>query len=391
MLAEEEERITADDEGGQLTATDISHEATKGLKKRLGVMLKPTVDQKFDYGNDRLYHDAGFDVPTPPIYGDFLASHSRPIAGVSLNANKIFEAAREDVANHGGKGHHFRGNVMDLVPGVGPQEASHAWLLLQPHTSELGVIDPALAAATLDHKGGEIPNRDYFKYERQLAAGRDAAGYNHVPLGQFSHGLYDNVNFGHGVHRDYQPLKPVDPMPHDQVDWSQYSEPSGTWDNPYWWQSTEEARNQIGRAYDEAIGTTHPQDEIPYRTARTAEAPNIEDFAEVWRKYVPVWPQEAAHLASRAKLYGLTRKEAETFIDDHKDDFRFDRVRKEFKQKFFESFGKTGAVSAYIPWFIHEGEQYEGQPGQSMMEHARNSLGLSTEEIWARIESAGLS
>lgn len=311
MLAEEEERVTGEDPDGQLSTVEISDQVAQAMKKRLSTMLKSNIDQKFDFGNQRLYHEA--DAQTPPIYGEYLASHVRPIAGASLNADHILRAAREDVENHGGKGHHFRSSLMDRIPGIGPREASYAWLLLQPHTSQLGVIDPILAEQALDHKTG-VGDRDYFKLERQLAAGKDAAGYNHVPLGQFGWGLWDNINYGHGTHRDHSPLSPVNPTPHDQVDWmSQPDIPSGSWDNPYWWNSTQQVRDEVGKAWDSAVAVKHPRDSIPFRTASAQQA----------------------------------------------------------------------------PWFIHEGEKWEGQPGQSVMEHARNSLNLPTEEIWKLIEEAG--
>lgn len=311
MMAEEEERITSEDAESKLTTAQIAAETAQALKKRLAVMLKGKVDQKFDFGRNRLFHEAA----EPVIYGDHLVSHLRPVAGVSHYADALLKAAREDVAQHGGKGHHFRASAMHLIPGVGPRELSYAWMLLQPHTSELAVIDPTLAQNALDHKGSDIPNRDYFKLERQLAAGRDAAGYSHVPLGQFGWGLHDNIAYGHAVHRDHLPLRPVDPAPYEQIDWDRLPGPSATgWSNPYWWASTQPARDQVGRHYDEAIGVNNPRDEIPYKSA--AEE-------------------------------GLR-----------------------------------------TPYFIYQGVPYEGQPGHSVMQHARDTLGLSTEEIWKLIEEA---
>lgn len=387
MLSEEEERVASEDPDGQLSTVEIADQAAQGLKKRLQGVLKPNVDQKFDFGTERLFHEA--DITQPPIYGEYLASHLRPISGVSLNADHLLGAAREDVLHHGGKGHHFRSNVMDLVPGVGPKEASYAWMLLQPHTSELAVIDPILADQALDHKGS-VPLRDYFKLERQLSAGRDAAGYNHVPLGQFSWGLWDNLNYGHGVHRDHSSLRPVNPVPADQVDWMNTPDiPSGSWENPYWWKSTQEARDQVGKAWDASVATQHPADEIPYKMAKVAG--NVDTFLKVWRKYTPVWPQYAVKLASRAKLFGLTRDEAKQFIEDHEDDFKFGRVREEFEEKFLAAWGHTSAEEPVlrVPWFLHEGEEYEGQPGQSAMQHIRNSLGINTEDVWNLIEEVG--
>ncbi len=316
MIAEEEERITAEDPTHQLSTMQVSEAVNKALKKRLTVAIKPRIDQKFDFGKERLFHEA-FNAPDPGSYGDFMHSHLKPVAGVSLNADHILRAARDDVTHHGGKGHHFRSQVMNLVPGIGPRETSHAWLLLQPHTSDLGIIDPSIAEA-LGHPPEEVGNRDYFKLERQLAAGRDAAGYTHVPLGQFGWGLWDYKGYGHGQHRDQRPFRAIDPTPYDQIDWnSQLGPPSDKWDDPYWWKSTEDARNEAGKQWDRAVAVNHPQDAVPFRMAKTA--------------------------------------------------------------------------AVRTPWIIHHetGETIDGDPSQSLMQHAKGALGLTTEQIWALDPEAG--
>lgn len=341
MIAEEEERVTADDAGGQLTPMEISQAVHKSMKKRLAVLTKPRVDQKVDFGKDRLFHQ-GFNAPDPGVYGDFLHSHIRPIAGVGLNVDGLTRAAREDVAEHGGKGHHFRAKASDLIPGVGPREISHAWYKLQPHTSQLAIIGPSVAE-TLGHKRDqEVSPRDYFKLERQMAAGRDAAGYSHVPMGQFSAGMYDNMNYGPGVHRDLSPYKALNPTPYDQVDWTQYPNlATQDWADPYWWKSTEPNRDQVGKDWDQMVAVNHPAQEIPYRTAA---APGGD--------YQPVGPD-------------LTNGQY--------------------------TLPPTAQGVLPSPYVIHPttGEEIEGDPGMSLMQHVRNSLGLSTEEAWALDPEAG--
>lgn len=314
MIAEEEAQVTSEDPSGQLLPMQITDAVNKALKRRLSVLTKPSVDQKFDFGKERLFHKS-FNAPDPGVYGDFLNSHIRPIAGVGSHIDDITRTAREDVANHGGKGHHFRAKVSDLIPGVGPREISHAWYRLQPHTSQLAVIGPSVAE-TLGHpKDKEVSPRDYFKLERQMAAGRDAAGYGHTPLGQFSSAMFDNANYGHGVHRDLSPFAVLNPTPYDQVDWTKYPNLSTQdWDNPYWWQSSEPNRDQVGKDWDQIVATQYPAQSIPYRTA--AEAPYMGEPTPI-----------------------ITHPET--------------------------------------------GEQIEGDPGISAMQHAKNTLGLSTEEIWA--------
>lgn len=318
MIAEEEAQVTSEDVGGKLLPMQITEAVNKALKRRFSVLTKPSVDQKFDFGKERLFHKS-FNAPDPGVYGDFLNSHIRPIAGVGLHIDDIARAAREDVANHGGKGHHFRAKVSDLIPGVGPREISHAWYRLQPHTSQLAVIGPSVAE-TLGHpKDKEVSPRDYFKLERQMAAGRDAAGYGHTPLGQFSSAMFDYTNYGHGFHRDLSPFAVLNPTPYDQVDWTQYPNLSTQdWTDPYWWQSSEPNRDQVGKDWDQIIATQYPAQSIPYRVSN-----------------IPKWTMP--NLVVR-------------------------------------------------PFITHPqtGEQIEGEPEQSIMEHVKNALGLSTEDIWAQ-------
>jgi hypothetical protein len=335
MIAEEEERVTGDDPASELMPMQINDLVNKAIKKRLAVATKSNIDQKFDFGRDRLYHKAF--APDPGIYGDFLHSHVRPIAGVGLHADKILRAAREDVANHGGKGHYFRGKVSDLVPGVGPNEISHAWMLLQPHTSQLGVISPSVAEALGHDRDEEVSPRDYYKLERQLAAGRDAAGYTHVPLGQFSWGLHDRMNYGHGVHRDLSPFAAANPTPYDQFDWNGYpNRPTQEWDDPYWWKSTEPVRDEVGKQWDQMVATQHPAHEIPYRYAAMTPSRDVE-----MTKYpnTPQWELPNTPLA-------------------------------------------RGVLPIPVVTHPQSGEVIEGDPNKSLMQHAKDSLGMTTEEVW---------
>lgn len=333
MIAEEEAQVTADDPTGKLLPMQITDAVNKGLKRRLAVLTKPNIDQKFDFGKERLFHK-GFNAPDPGVYGDFLNSHIRPIAGVGLHIDDLTRAAREDVANHGGKGHHFRSKAVDLVPGVGPRQVSHAWYRLQPHTSELGVIGPSVSEQLGYDPEKEIPNRDYFKLERQLAAGRDAAGYGHIPLGSFSQGMHDNINYGHGVHRDLSPFKVINPTPYDQVDWTQYPNLStSNFGKPYWWDSTKPNREQVGKDWDQIVATQHPADSIPFRTSKVAD-------------YIPPQPTSQWQLPDTQNAKGVV-----------------------------------------IPVVAHPqtGEEIEGEPGLSLMQHIKHTLGLgSAEEVWAQ-------
>lgn len=449
MIAEEEAQVTADDPGGQLLPMQISDATNKAIKRRLDVLTKPNVDQKFDFGKERLFHKS-FNAPDPGVYGDFLYSHIRPIAGVGLHIDDFARAAREDVANHGGKGHHFRAKVSDLIPGVGPKEISHAWYRLQPHTSQLAIIGPSVAEALGYKRDKEVSPRDYFKLERQLAAGRDAAGYSHVPLGQFSNGMFDNFNYGHGVHRDPSPFAVLNPTPYDQVDWTQYPNLSTEkWKDPYWWKSTEPNRDEVGKDWDQIVATQHPAQEIPFRTASSVKPyyhvamPEAEESiqqhgldntlftGDLWSN-VDDW-DDGAYLwdsLDKAQEYaqglhpegkpmhiyevdptGLEISPDTTGVDPVEGAWyaphvppenlrRIARIDSVPGQYFTQPADLTngqwelpqsakGVIAT--PFFVHpeSGELVDGEPGQSIMQHTRNALGLSTEQVWAMDPEVG--
>jgi len=256
MLAEEEQRIENHDDKNILTAQEIEREAAKAMQKRLSVATKPRIDEKHDFGKQQLFAaaDGG--------YGSYLAHHLRPVAATSHHGDKLLAAAHEDMAN-GGTGHLFRSRVLDTkIPGVGPKEASYAWMLLAPRTSQLAVVSDQLGQA-LGYKPEDLNDRDYFKHERELAAGRDASGYGHIPLGQFGWGLHDQVTHGPGFHRDHTPLRVLDPNPVEHYNWDTEPPVSGKWNEPYWWKSTQEARDQVARDWDHRVAPKTPSHEIP--------------------------------------------------------------------------------------------------------------------------------
>jgi hypothetical protein len=109
----------------------------------------------------------------------------------------------------------------------------------------------------------EMNNRDYFKFERELAAGRDASGYNHVPLGQFQWGMWDYKRTGPGTHQDHSAMKVLDPKPHDHVDWAQKRPVAQDWDMPAWWQATQPARDQVGQQWDQDVATQFSRQVVP--------------------------------------------------------------------------------------------------------------------------------
>jgi hypothetical protein len=263
--------------------------------------------------------------PAPERYAGFMGAHLKAIAQVSQHVDEILKAALEDVHEHDGAGHHFRAAVMQIgIGGVGQKVASFAWLLLQPMTSQLATIDTHIMDM-LGHKyEKDMTTRDYGKFERELAAGRDAAGYGHMPLGAFQWSIWDNRRTGEGSHQDHSAFRVEDPLPFDQVKWEPPVNPNGhdhlDQEIPDWWQATLPIREQVGQEWDERQGKDTPKTRIPFQRV------NQEVFAKI-------------------------------------------------------------SARVLTPWFLHPatGEQMAGQPGSTLMTHAVNTLHLTTPEIWAMV------
>jgi hypothetical protein len=217
------------------------------------------------------------------------------------------------------------------ISGVGPKVCSFAWLLLQPMTSQLATIDTHIMDVLGYNFEKDMSNRDYFKFERELAAGRDAAGYGHVPLGTFQWGVWDLKRTGAGTHQDHSAMRVLDPIPHDQIDWKKKEQPIGAqgaqewkanWltNAPEWWQNTAPARQQVADDWDNTIAATNPKAKIP------------------------------------------------------------------FNQTPMEAFAKT-ASGALVPWLKHPqtGATIQGAPGLTLMQHARSVLGGDPWDIWSQL------
>jgi hypothetical protein len=168
-------------------------------------------------------------------------------------------------------------------------------------------------------------------FERELAAGRDAAGYGHVPLGQFQWGMWDLKRSGQGTHSDHSALKVLNPTPHDAVDWAaKMSMPRGeSWQKiaPDWWRNTQPFRDAVADDWDKNIAPYTPQNQIPYG----ASDPTYQ-------------------YTSSTKL----------------------------------------AESLRSPWFTHPetGLHTIGTPGHTIMQHATRSLGLNTPEVWDALKDS---
>lgn len=298
---------------------------------------------------DWLDEDAGSKPADRTKYGAFMGGHLKAVAKISQSTDQLLQAALEDVHEHDGTGHHFRAAVLQLnLPGVGPKVCSFAWLLLQPMTSELATIDTHIMDV-LGHNEKEMNNRDYFGMERELKAGRDAAGYSQVPLGQFQWGMWDYKRTGPGSHQDHSPMAVLDPAPHTDIDWAAKEQPinaeqAQAWKEnwrqnpPEWWAATQPARQQA------------------------------------WDDY----QQNEAKSVGKAKVpYG-------SLPDDYDTDVYTSSLKRSD-----EAFT---AELPLTPWYMHPqtGQKVVGQPDQSIMAHARQTMGLDVPGIWALLGDAGV-
>lgn len=346
---EEQNRILAEDsdKNKQRSSDEVERIAIKALTKRMQTYIKefqPSLDFASNVSlsaedANNAEQGALFDAPqekqeeapTGGRYGAFMGTHLKAISQISQHADDLLKAALEDVHSHDGTGHHFRAAVLQLgVSGVGPKVCSFAWLLLQPMTSQLATIDVHMMAVLGHNYDKEMNNRDYFKFERELAAGRDAAGYGHVPLGDFQWGMWDNRRTGEGSHQDHSGLKVLDPQNHETIDWA--AKTNATMNNPPlpdWWENTKPFRDQVGEQWDQQQAANFPRNQIPYGELFSSPTPD----------------------ATVAKVAEVLR----------------------------------------TPWLIHpqSGERLNGQPGQTVMQHATQTLGLTTPQVWEQVAEAG--
>jgi hypothetical protein len=283
---EEEHQILQKDaeksQDKQKKANDVENEVNKNITKRIKNFVADSVPE-MDFGEDPERTSAeqmGFDidVPTEEVekpqkeikYVAFMGTHLNAIAQVSEQSDSILDAALEDVKEHDATGHHFRAVVLQLnISGVGPKVCSFAWLLLQPMTSQLGTIDTHMMDVLGHNYEKEMSTRDYFKFERELQAGRDASGYGHVPLGAFQWGMWDYKRTGPGTHQDHSAMAVHNPTDHNMIDWKAKTDATQTakadWakNAPWWWKQTEEARNQTGEQFHTEV--TSPQTNVPFK------------------------------------------------------------------------------------------------------------------------------
>jgi hypothetical protein len=258
----EEEKEAKDKLGPEASAQDIHREATKRLIKRLKKMTNTNLNQDHDFENENMFFESKH--PDSAIYPQPLAHHIEPICEIANSIKDVTRIALEDIGQ-GGKGHHFRSSLMQqLSEDISPEQIDEAWFYLAPMTSQLGVVNSDILKA-LGHKKEDLGVRDYFKAERQLQGARDASGYEHLPLAQFSKGLKNLMRQSPGYHPTKLHLHVISPSDHNHIDWSTRENKSEKPSIPAWFNDTKDVRKQIGKAWDRMEALEHPKDAIPFR------------------------------------------------------------------------------------------------------------------------------
>lgn len=262
MRAEEEREAKAK-LGPDATSEDIHKEATKRLIKRLKRATNAKVHEDYDFGDAKMFFQSKH--PDSAIYPQPLAHHIKPISDISKNIKDIVQVALEDLEN-GGKGHHFRSSLMKqyFTKDMDPHQIDEAWFYLAPATSQLGIVSPDILKI-LGRKQDDFNLRDYFKAERELMAARDASGYGHVPLGQFSKKLKNVTLYSPGHHPTKDHLHTLKPTPHDHVQWDAREKKANKPRTPNWFNDTKPARKQVAKEWDRAEAVNHPKDAIPFK------------------------------------------------------------------------------------------------------------------------------
>lgn len=259
----EEEREAKKKFGPGASAQDINREALKRLIKRLNKATNIKAHEDFDFDQNRLFFSNKH--PDSAIYDQPMAHCVQSIADVCGNIKEITQAALDDLSN-GGKGHHFRLVMMnqDFAKDIGIDQIDEAWFYLAPETSQLGIIGPEVLKS-LGNKDKEISLRDYFKAERELHAARDASGYGHMPLGQFSKALKNIMYQSTGHHPNKNHFHLIYPLPHTEIDWDNRDKKLDKPRVPSWFNETKKLRKEIARMWDRLEGINYPKDAIPFR------------------------------------------------------------------------------------------------------------------------------
>jgi hypothetical protein len=279
-----EEELTEDPKNSKKTQDEIERKVGREIDKRIQRILSPIKDEEAPqeqmsmFGARPAPDQEDFDGNPAQKYGAWMGAHMKALAQVSQHADELTRAAIQD-ARSGGEGYHFRQTLLGLdVSGVGPKVASFAWLLLKPQTSQLATIDTHMLDA-LGHNEESPTPRDYYCRERELAAGRDAAGYGAVPLGAFQWGMWDAKRTGIGTHQDHSAMKVLNPVDHNLIDWNHKqgdAAEDALKNDPrwQWWRDTQPARQAVIDDWQKNEANKYPQNAIPGQPLQNTPDPN---------------------------------------------------------------------------------------------------------------------
>lgn len=197
---------------------DVFEQLIRKKKGKWDQFGQQTIDQITQTSDDpeliNHVQNGGVSKYMPGIWGNI-----RNCALIGPYIEQLRQAALADIAQ-GGDGNLFRQLLLEMnINGIGPKIAAFVWLLLCPKTSRLATIDIHM----MRHLGEQAESpKDYSAYrnfERKLDQQRKDMGYPDVPLGAFQWALWDRQRTP-GYHQDHTPLRPLDPVDYNNIDWA---------------------------------------------------------------------------------------------------------------------------------------------------------------------------
>lgn len=202
-----------------------------------------------------------------------------------------------------------------------------------------------------------------------------------------------------------------------------------TWQAPYWWESTQQARDDAGKDFDRTVAVDHPTDEVPFQKTAASRCPQCGE-PQLNLVYDPAvnWQPQFACSACGFKHYvtGEDRAIGTPYTDAERNQMWADVVKSPNRDPMFldpENWSNFGAPhqgrasmvwddqgniqptyqlqpgeTAYIsqnprsPWLTRPdtGERVSGLPGTSLMQHVMTTMGhQDPREVWAQDYEVG--
>ena len=152
-------------------------------------------------------------------YSGVVYGHLEGIAELTADQLEIMrQYAVKDITEDNGRGFIFRAGCTAMnIRGIGPKTASFAWLLIVPHSSELGIIDTHAARGLGFEDNAPAQDKHYYALERAQRTLKDSSGYGDMPLGKFHWGMWDLMRTPGSV-SDHRALRPHNFLPWDHPD-----------------------------------------------------------------------------------------------------------------------------------------------------------------------------